>query len=223
MITPDLIIRTNRKSMSITIDKEGKLIVRAPKRLSVSSIFNFITEKEKWIVSKQNKVILIKNKNSDILNYEAVLFLGKKYNIKFNSVINKIELIKEELLIPAKYNNQTYKNKVFKWFIEQAKTILQIRFDYFVNLMQVDARSLTIMNNKNRWGCCDANANIKLNFRVVMLPHEFVDYIIVHELCHVLQMNHSDEFYKLVECVMPNYKKYKSKLKEYDYLLSLYR
>lgn len=223
MITPDLIIRTNRKSMSLIIDKEGRLIVRAPKRLSMANIINFVTEKEKWILSKQSKIKLIKNKNDDIINNKAILFLGKKYFIKFSNSVKKIELINEGLIVPEKYNNDNLKNKIFKWFIEQAQIIIKLRYNYFMDLMQIDSKSLSIMNNKSRWGCCDINSNIKINFRVAMLPHAYIDYIVVHELCHVLQMNHSEEFYKLVQCVIPNYKKYKSKLKEYDFLLNLYR
>ena len=158
---PDLIVRTNRRSLSLIVNKDGKLIVRAPKRLQINDIINFISEKERWILSKQKNILNIKEKNLEILNYKSILFLGKKYTLKFIEGIKNIELAEKELLVPLKYKENLL-NKLINWFIANAKTILLSRFEYFINILQIDANDFTIMNNKTRWGSCDNNANIKI-------------------------------------------------------------
>ena len=72
--------------------------------------------------------------------------------------------------------------------------------------MQIDYSSVSICNNKTRWGSCDSQRNIKLNFRLLMLPHKAIDFVIIHELAHILEFNHSKDFYKIISLVMPTYK-----------------
>jgi len=89
--------------------------------------------------------------------------------------------------------------------------------------MQLNYSKIIIMNNKRRWGACTINTTLKFNYRICMLPHNVIDYIIIHELAHLLEFNHSPKFYKIIESVMPDYKRYKNELKKYDYVLSLFR
>lgn len=223
MVEPDLIVRSHRRSLSITVTKEGKLVVHAPMKLKLKEILKYISEKEKWIVSKQKEVETRLNINKDITSYKKVLFLGKKYSITKIAGLKKIELTDDKIVLPAKFEDKDIPNKIKKWYIENAKKILSERLEFFADLMQLDYSGLTINNSKTRWGSCDINRNIKLNFRLVMLPHKCVDYVIVHELAHIVEFNHSKDFYKIISLVIPNYKLEQKILKEYDYVLGLYR
>lgn len=78
--------------------------------------------------------------------------------------------------------------------------------EYFADLMQVNYTLIKIDNSKSRWGSCDQKGVIKFNLRLAMLPHKVIDYIIIHELSHLLEFNHSKEFYKIIESIMPDYK-----------------
>lgn len=222
MLMPDLIIRSYRRSLSITITKNADIVVRAPKRLSMDEILKYIKEKEKWIQTKQKEIENRLSFNKEIIIYNQVLFLGKKYNVKFLTSIKKIELTEDSLLIPTKYQ-EDFAYKIRSWFLSKSKCILKERIEYFANIMQIDYASVSINNSKNRWGSCDSNRNIKLNFRLLMLPHKVLDFVLIHELAHILQFNHSKEFYKIISIIMPSYKLQQKQLKEYDYLLSLYR
>ena len=104
-----------------------------------------------------------------------------------------------------------------------AKDILKNRVEYFADLMQVNYSKIIIMNNKRRWGACTNKAILKFNYRLCMLPHKIIDYIIIHEFAHLIEFNHSHRFYRIIESVMPDYKRYKNELKKYDYLLALFR
>lgn len=223
MIKPDLLVRTHRRSLSLTINKNGELIVHAPKRLSVDEIFKYIKEKEKWIVSKQKEIQERLSINKDVINYHQVLFLGKKYKIEKIQGLKKIELGGESLLLPASIPEERTLLKIKNWYIGIAKKILSERLEYFANLMQIDYASVTINNSKTRWGSCDVARNIKLNFRLVMLPHKALDFVLIHELSHIIEFNHSKEFYKVVSTIMPSYKLQQKILKEHDYLLGILR
>lgn len=221
MIVPDKIIRSHRRSMALIISDKGELVVRAPMRLSYDKIYSFIKEKEKWITTKQKEVENKNSINKDIITNKYIMFLGTKYKLQYIEGIKKIELSEKEILIPTIYRDNTTKLK--QWFTKHAKKILTERLEFFANLMQIDYAGVSICNSKSKWGSCDSNRNIKLNFRLVMLPHKILDYVLVHELSHILEMNHSKEFYKIVSTIMPSYKLYQKILKENNYLLGLYR
>lgn len=223
MVKPDLIVKTYRRSLSLTINKKGELIVHAPKRLSIDEIYKYIKEKEKWITTKQKEIqdrLLI---NKDIINCNQILFLGKKYNIERVNGLKKIELTSEALLLPEKIPEDKINQKIKSWYMLHAKKILSERLEYFGELMQIDYSSVSINNSKSRWGSCDMSRNIKLNYRLIMLPHKALDFVLIHELSHIIEFNHSKEFYKVISTVMPSYKIQQRILKEHDYLLGLYR
>jgi len=223
LIKPDLIVRTHRRSLSLTITKDGNFVVHAPKRLSMDEIFKYIIEKEKWITTKQKEINDKLSINKSILDYQEYLFLGKKYKIEFLNGIKKIELTNNSFIVPNNIDKKDLNSKMKKWYISNAKKIIIERLEYFANIMQIDYASVALCNSKVKWGSCDANRNIKLNYRLIMLPHKCIDYIIVHELSHIIEFNHSKQFYKIISLVMPNYKLQQKILKEYDYVLRLFR
>lgn len=220
MVTPDLIVRTHRRSLCLTITKDGNLVVHAPTRMNMNDILKYISEKEKWIVSKQQEIERKLSINKVILDYNQILFLGTKYNIQRVNGLKKIELSQNALMVPDS-DNVLFKIK--KWYIAQATKILKERLEYFANIMQIDYVSVSICNSKTRWGSCDNYHNIKLNFRLVMLPHRAIDFVLIHELAHILEFNHSKDFYKIIQTIMPTYKVQQKVLKDYDYVLKLFR
>ena len=223
MITPTAIIRTNRRSLSLTISKNGELIVRAPKRLSMEYIYSFIKQKEKWILNKQNNI-----KNSNLQNYNFIngseyLFCGKVYRkIEINK-LKDIEIADDNIFFPANLDGYQTKIIAVKWYTNLTKEILKNRVEYFAYIMQVDFSAIKIDNSKTRWGSCNQNGVIKFNLRLSMLPHKVIDYIIIHELSHLIEFNHSKNFYRIIESVMVDYKKYKQMLKDYNFVLQLLR
>ncbi|MBE5757323.1 MAG: M48 family metallopeptidase [Clostridiales bacterium] len=223
MVEPDLIVRSYRRSLCLSINKDGKLIVHAPKKLSLKEIYKYIEEKEKWIKTKQNEIQEKLKINVDVLSYKEFLFLGKKYKLVFLNGIKKIELGSSEIAIPNKIDKDQILQKIKQWYISNAKKILSERVEYFANLMQLDYASISLNNSKSKWGTCDSRRNIKLNFRLVMLPHKVIDYVIIHELSHIIEFNHSKNFYKIISTIMPSYKLQQKIIKEYDYVLRLFR
>ncbi len=223
MMKPDVIIRSNRRSLSLTVAKNGDLIVRAPKRLSMDYIMAFIKDKEKWIIRKQKEIEEGKQSNYNVANYNVLLFCGKQYRRIDVDGIKSIELTSTTAMVPSGISNAEFIAIATKWYTKLCKDIIINRVDYFSRLMGLYYDKVSFVNSKSRWGSCSRDAVIKFNFRILMLPHRVIDYIIVHELSHLIEFNHSDRFYSVVESIMPDYKEQKKVLKKQSYLLDLYR
>lgn len=225
MIKPDYIIRSYRRTLCISINKIGEIVVRAPKNLSMEQINKFLTDKESWIKLKKEQIQLKNNQNKSINNYEKILKLGKEYIREDMSGIRKIEWDSEKkrVYVPSLLSQAEFEKKMSKEFIKLSKEILLDRVYYFANLMSLNFASISIMNNRTRWGTCSKKGDLKFNWRLAMLKPETIDYLIIHELAHLIEFNHSKKFYKVVECVMPKYKTQINELKAKGFLLELYR
>lgn len=223
MIKPDLIIRTNRRSLSLTISKNGELVVRAPKRLGLDYIMNFIKEKEKWIDRKRKEICENNLNNKAVMSYNAFLFFGKQYKKSEQDGLKKVELSSNSIVFPKCENMTELIKHAQNFYISISKDVLKNRVEYFADLMQLNYAKIMIMDNKRRWGACTSSATLKFNYRLSMLPYKIIDYIIIHELAHLIEFNHSDRFYKIIESIMPDYRKYRKQLKSYDFVLGLLR
>ena len=99
-------------------------------------------------------------------------------------------------------------------YIRKAKETITKRVSYFARLMSVSYRNITIREQKTRWGSCSSEKNLNFNWKLILAPPEVLDYVVVHELCHLKEMNHSKAFWDEVGKVMPEYETYKLWLKE---------
>lgn len=221
MVAPDKILRTNRRTLSLVISKDGSLIVHAPKRVSMDYILSFIKEKEKWITKKQNEVTKTKQENRDLIELNALLFLGETYQVKQIIKNKEPEFAKGVIYIPIMEDDSERKMYLKKWISKQTALITQKRIEYFSDLMQIDYTSLKIMKSVNRWGTCSSDGKISFNYKLSMLPPKLVDYIVIHELAHLIEFNHSKKFYKIIESIMPSWAVHRKRLKDYSYLLTI--
>lgn len=221
----DKLIRTKRRSISLKISSTGELIVRAPVNCSYQKINEVVEQKEKWIKLHQSRILENKMLNSDIISLKKVLFLGYTKNVVFVENLKNLAVTTECFFISTKYKDNLNKQKklISNYLIEQASTILTKRVDYFATLMQLSPSSLSLTNSKRLWGSCGQNDDIKLNWRLVMTSPDIIDYVVVHELAHIVEFNHSANFWKIVQSLIPDYKEKRNLLKKGDFLLNLFR
>lgn len=106
-------------------------------------------------------------------------------------------------------------DRKIKELTEEAKKVIPLRVAYFAEKMSVTYGRITIRNQKTRWGSCSSKGNLNFNCQLMLMPDEVIDYVVVHELCHRVHMNHSGEFWKLVKQVMPDYEERRRLLREY--------
>lgn len=223
MITPDLISRSNRKTLSLSILKDGQIVIKAPLKMSDENIEKFVYEKQHWIRQKLAYIEQNKEKYDGVMHLKKFLLFGNEYALKLAN-IKKIETSNNDLsiLIPKDTPNEKIQSKLKTWFKKIAKNTLENRLNYICSLVKLKPTSFRISDSKGRWGACNSKGTISFNYRVIMLPPSVIDYVIVHELCHLVEMNHSKKFWNLVYSFLPNTDVQKQKIKEYSFLLSLY-
>lgn len=135
----------------------------------------------------------------------------KKKEAWISKHIEKIKKTKERL--EAESTEKLTREKVIA-LAEEALKVIPERVEYFAKVIGVTYGKITIRNQKTRWGSCSSKGNLNFNCLLMLVPSEVLDYVVVHELCHRKQMNHSKAFWLEVEKVLPNYKEVRKWLKE---------
>lgn len=172
------IIRSSRKSMSLEIRPDLKILVRAPYGLPQQQIQKFVAEKEDWI-----------EKHLEIMRARQ-------------------EEKKNRPPVPKMTMEEIHK------LAQEALLVIPRRAAYFAPVVGVSYGRITIRNQRSRWGSCSTKGNLNFNCLLMKTPPEVIDYVVVHELCHRKEMNHSPRFWAEVEKVLPDYRKAKKWLKE---------
>jgi predicted metal-dependent hydrolase len=223
MIVPDYIERSKRKTLSLTVLKNGNVIVKAPISMRDEIINRFVEEKQAWIRDKLSNIKETQNKFEDIISGSNVLIYGNKYSVVKADIKSIQTSNKFELIVPKKYEAEKQQKAILTWFKKLAKKVLSERLSFIESRISLKSTSLKIGDSRGRWGSCNSYGNIILNYRVVMLPPAIIDYVIVHELCHLLELNHSKKFWQNVAKFLPNYEIHRKNIKEFGFLLELPR
>lgn len=222
MIKPKEIIRTKRKSLAITINQKGELIVHAPKNMPLYEIVEFIEKKQKWIEDKCNSINEVLSKNKEIIEYNEIFFLGKRYKVFETIGIADTYLTEQSLLIKPCKTQQKKQNTLKQWYLSNIDKILIPRVQKLANFMKQSYTSINILNSKAKWGMCDNKRNLYFNWKLLMLSPELIDYIIIHELAHLIELNHSPKFWEIVKAVLPKYKHLKEVVNRCGFLIKLF-
>ena len=221
IILPIKIKISKRKSLAIQINSATEIIVRAPLKFSVKKIENFVQEKQDWILLHQKKLGQKTNLSAPkkYIDDEAFMFLGKKYQLKIRQALaNKVELIGSRFLLHSTHPKNKNKNKklIDDWYKNQAEKIFNERLIECKKTaekidIEVDNK-IKLRRMKSRWGSCSIDSEITLNIHLVCAEETCIDYVILHELCHIREHNHSKRFYALMDIVMPDWKQVKKQL-----------
>ena len=220
--------RSSRRTISIMIKNTGQIIVCCPIKTPLANIEKLLFEKERWIVQKLDE---IKDKptvsiEKSFENDDLFYYLGKPYRLKIvcKNITQKPEIrLEDELLIleiSQTENKDKIKSFLKNWYISKAGELLVERIRIYSSVVGLSPKKVAIKEQKTRWGSCSSKGNINLNWKLVMAPLPVVDYVVIHELCHMKEMNHSGRFWGLVEAAMPDYKIYRKWLKENGSTLS---
>lgn len=205
------VLRSDRKTLVISV-ADGCVTVRAPLGMADSAIERFVGEKEAWILRKLREQE--RSGFEEVVAGRALLDGGVQRPVVFGAERNEERdgtfYLKEE-------------RSVRRWFERTRCPILPESVHKLSAAVGLMPNDVCVRDFKARWGCCDARGKISLNWRLSMLPLALRDYVIIHELCHLREMNHSKAFWALVGQVCPAYRKYRKALKAYSFLTRMYR
>ncbi len=182
---PYTLIRSNRKSCSISITPDGRITVRVPLRIRDREIRHLLTDRQNWIITKY------------------------------------LEQQQKQARMPVSDLTDTQRAALTQRYIAAAREYFPKRAAHFQQFTGGTYNRITIRDQKTRWGSCSARGTLSFNWRLMLAPPAILDYVVVHELCHLTHMNHSPAFWQAVEAVCPDYRDSRRWLKEHGQELVL--
>lgn len=209
------IIYSERKTISIIVERDRSVLVRAPLNTSEASIAALI-KKKKFLLKKKiehNQKHPFEKQTKEFVSGESLMYLGKNYKL----------YVTDDPVSGVVFDNKFFINKLeqgnanalFKsWYIRAATEIIVPKAQAIARQIGVSYNNINILDLKFRWGSCTPRDNIHFNWRLVKAPMTVIEYIIVHELTHLLEANHTPEFWNRVAVQLPDYSKAKHWLKE---------
>jgi predicted metal-dependent hydrolase len=217
----DKLVRSERKTIALIVERDGGLTVRAPMRLSQLQINSFVKEKSEWITRTREKLrSIVEVPARRYVDGETFPFLGSSFGLK---------LVRPQRPSLQFDNGFTLSNTLQKraaaaftrWYKERAYEVISERVRQFAKQYNFMPKQVKITSARTRWGSCSQNGTLNFTWRLVMAPLDVIDYVIVHELVHLRVKDHSSKFWKAVESIYPEYKKQRKWLRENGEKLNL--
>jgi len=204
------IVRTRRKKTMAVNVRGGSVSVIVPQHTRLSHIKAVVREKSSWI---QQKLLQQQNQIPKVLRGyvegEVFLHLGEERRLKLiTGAANSIQMDDTDIIVSSNKTQSpaSVKNRLKKWYQSGAQLHLAKRTRHFAAILEVKPRLVNTRTYSARWGCCSNRKEITYNWQIIMAPENIIDYLVVHELCHIKEHNHSRQFWNHVESVLPDYK-----------------
>ncbi len=211
------LIRSNRKTLALSIDTNGTLIVRAPFLMQTPQINAFIQKQRSWIEQTRRKVALLPPvPRFSPEDGAAIPYFGRSLTLQ-SAAVTKVTLYGDVLQYPAQKDAAVL---IIRWLEKQARQELQRRIQALSQPMNQKPATFRLSRAKGRWGSMSTRGTLSLNRALVHCPSAVIDYVIIHELCHIPHPNHSPAFWHEVEYWMPDYRSKKQWLKVHSSLVS---
>jgi predicted metal-dependent hydrolase len=198
--------------MGIHIDLYGNVEVQAPKGTPKECILQLLEEHWGFIQqrTKEMKDRIVGRKENVYDQDGSFLYLGNAFPILIfqDSDIEKDNVVFEgdKLHIYVKHHEEKrIKQALKRFYYQQCKALVEKRIQYYQSYFKIKPRSVSIADNKKTWGTCDSMRQLTFNWRLSMAPLEVIDYVVVHEMCHMVHMNHDRSFWRLVGKILPDY------------------
>ncbi|MER2061126.1 MAG: SprT family zinc-dependent metalloprotease [Niallia sp.] len=203
----------NRTSIGISIDGYGNIVVLAPKKTSDERVIQVLEVNWDQIQTKLNEMQKRMNGPLEKVyeNNESFLYLGNTYPIQIVQDITitqeRVEFDNEALHIYVQHHDKgKIKQLLRRYYYQRSKALVDERVSFYQSNFKTKPRSIRITDSKTNWGTCDSNFQLTFNWRLAMAPLEVIDYVVVHEMCHMVHLNHDRSFWRLVGKLMPDYK-----------------
>jgi hypothetical protein len=213
------VIRTNRRKSADIRVEEGAVSIVVPASTSIEKIDQLLVAKRQWIKEKialQREMAPVSDKQ--FVSGEAFPYLGRNYRLKVESGnFAPVKLLQGRLVVclpEGSKQPQMIRNALVRWYKRQAEHKLWEKVVRFVPMVGVEPAGVSIKSFKARWGSCTPKGALEFNWKIMMAANRLVDYVVIHELCHLIYHDHSPEFWRELARVMPDYQHCRDWLRE---------
>jgi len=211
-----------RRKLTITVERDRRVVVHAPKRISDETIRKVVESKRQWIYEKighsQKYQTLPHPPGKELVSGESALYIGRQYRIEVVKTGLAGIQFSRRFFIPA-IRRAKRAEALREWYIGKAKEKLVPRVKLHARDLGVDIARVKIVDSRYRWGSCTLKNNVNFNWRLIKAPMFVIDYVIVHELAHLIETNHTPGFWNVVRARTSTMDKAKAWLKEHGQLL----
>ena len=201
--------RVRRRSIGFVVGPDG-LEVRAPKWVTLKEVELGLQERGEWVLRKWAEV-QARQKNIRQIEWTdgaCLDYLGQSIHLRLSPEIGRSELhegVELKLALPLNAEASQIRDAVQAWLMREARDLFELRLNFFAPQMGVQWRKLSLSNAGSRWGSARIDGAIRLNWRLIHLKPDAIDYVVVHELAHLREMNHSPAFWKVVAEILPDH------------------
>ena len=213
-----------RNTVSLFVDPYEGVYLRAPVRTSLETLSRVVYSRGAWILKKQRRIDEIKEllPQHEGVSGETFLYLGKQYRLKIiNNHVrkNNAALKGRHLIVQGHFgNNGEYKNQIKRnlkqWYKRHALPVLKRRCEIYAKKLKIELPEIFLGNQLRRWASCHSQNKIYFNWQILMAPMPLIDYVVAHELCHLIHHNHSLRYWALLGRIMPDYEQRRNRLRK---------
>lgn len=222
------VVFRKRKTLSIKVETSEMVKVVSPIGLSRDRILMILMKKERWIKEKIDmfESAELVHKKGSFEDGEQIMYLGRKYhlNIQMDSSVKNtlVKLYRGRFIVVVRDKNTSgIRFAMEEWYREKAQKIIQDRVNYYNKFFDVTPIGVKVKEQKRIWGSCTYQNRLLFNWRCIMAKIDVVDYIVVHEMCHMKQKDHSKRFWNIVRYILPDYKLREKWLRENELKMDL--
>jgi predicted metal-dependent hydrolase len=222
------LIRSDWKTADIVIERSGDVIVRAPYKIDDDKIRKIVADRELWVHRSMTEwaELNASRMHRPFVQGQGFAYLGRSYRLKFvgrSDVVLRLKDGRWELSEPffAEYGEAAARKAFRDFYIAKGKQIFAERVGYFAPLGDVAPRSIDVKELGFYWASCGTSGVLNFNWKTVLAPQTVIDYIAVHELCHLRHRDHSDAFWNEVDKVLPAFRERKDWLRKHGAALDV--
>lgn len=220
------LVQTQRRSMEIRLLEGGKVKLFVPRRAALRMADAFVIERAPWIAERSaamRELRALRERERPIRTGATLLYEGLPVDLKVLPAERNLIRFDGELLIINASDTQdgALREQLRRWYTEQARTRIAERLDQLIPIVGRAPERIAIRDQKTRWGSCSSQRNLNFNWKLIMAPPEALSYVVIHELCHLYEFNHSPRFWARVQQHQPDYKIWKNWLKVNGKMLGL--
>lgn len=207
-----------RKNVTITVERDRSVVVHAPVDTPEEKLRELVDSKRQWLFEKLNDdqkyQILPHAPGKELVNGESALYLGRAYRIELADSANDRIRFSSKFLIPRSHASER-KRVLREWYVERAKEKILPRVEMHAKNLGVTYEQAKITDSRFRWGSCTPGNNLNFNWRLIKAPMFTIDYVIVHELAHLIEANHTPRFWNVVSAQLPAMDRARNWLREH--------
>jgi len=199
---------SDRSTVGITVERDGSLILSAPETTSIEDLERVVSSKKMWIYTKiaEKEPLIQTAPEKEYVSGEGFFYLGKSYRLKvvdIRSEQDKLRFYRSRFELDRSAVDEG-RAQFIQWYSEHLRPVLEAHLSQLAPRVPVEYRSVQIRDLGFNWGTCGKNHDLYFHWRVAMLPARMIEYVVTHELVHLVEKKHSSEFWSKVETMLPD-------------------